>query len=489
MMTRPARLPLLGLIPVLLGGTIATAAAQPKPAVINPAPIELADEPFRLESVGLSMRLPVGATAEATRIGEKMTAQILPADRTWLVNIQTPQTSNPQATIKEAADQTVALIQGAFGIVDPRQTKVLETEAKILQRIENLQLPGGPAERIYVSVPAKDGRIVKGYTIFKPSARQFVVFELITAESEYARARAAYETTVATATFEDPTSLAAERGQAVKAGAALLARLTREDYEAFLDGQERWVRIAKPAPTGNPLDAEEIGYRGVTFWKGKRGEVNPDRPMIRWTRLEQQEGYLCRIRARIRQGGDFLDSEGFYFMTPDRQEETWTLSMWVRDMTTGKVRGWWREVGVREGEEISVSVEENSKPARVIQPLWQSEGYLCQVESFLLPQLLVRAGIETDFGFYTYRSDSGTVAFRRDTLERDTSVAGTTAWVITTVFREDMPRQFARYTEAGGLIRTERDDQVVTPIELKQLLDLWSKKGLPVGETQPRRRR
>jgi hypothetical protein len=256
-----------------------------------------------------------------------------------------------------------------------------------------------------------------------------------------------------------------------------------------MDGKERWFRIAKPAPTGNPMDAEEIGYRGVTFWKGKRGEVDPDRPMTRWGRVEQQEGYLCRIRARVRQGADFLDSEGLYFMSPERQEETWSVTMGVRDIATGKVRGSWRELGVREGEEMTVQVEETGKPAKTIQPLWQAEGYLCQVEAFLLPQLLVRAGVETGFGFYTYRSDSGTVALRRDTLARDTSVAGTTAWAVTTVFREDMPQQVARYTETCDMIRAERgDDQVVTPIELRQLLDLWSKKGLPVGQTQPRRR-
>lgn len=490
MTTRLTQYVVLGLIPVFLGAAPAAVGQQRGPApIVNPAPVELAHEPFTLSSVGLTMRLPLGATAQATKIGGKMTAQILPEDRTWLINIQTPQTSNPQATIEEAAEQTVALIQGSFGKLDPRQTKVMETEAKVLDRVSNLQLAGGPAERIYISVPAGDGRIVKGYTIFKPSDRQFVVFELIAAEPEYARARAVYETTVATALFADPDAKAAERGQAVKAGAALIARLNSSDYETFMDGKERWFRIAKPAPTGNPMDADEIGYRGVTFWKGKRGEVDPDRPRTRWSRIEQQDGYLCRIRARVRQGSDFLDSEGLYFMTPDRGEETWSVTMGVRDMVTGKVRGSWREVGVREGEEMTVSVEETGKPAKAIQPLWQAEGYLCQVEAFLLPQLLVRAGVETGFGFYTYRSDSGTIALRRDTLARDDAIAGTTAWAVTTTFREDLPQQVARYTEAGDLIRAERgDDQVVTPIELKQLLDLWAKKGLPVGQTQRQRR-
>ena len=457
---------------------------QPAPPPGAVGTTELSKDPFRLESVGLTMYLPAEATAEATRIGGKMTAQILPADRTWLMNIQTPQTSDPTSTIKEAADQTVALLQGAVGILDRNEVNVLETKAQILERVENLQLRGGPAERIYVSLPAVDGtRIVKGYTIFKPSDRQFVVFELITPEPEFARAKGVYETTVATAEFVDPVALAANRGQSVKAGVALLSRLDPKDYEALLDGQERWVRLYVPAPSGSPRDAEEVGYRGMTFWKGYRGEVDPDRPRSRWTAIDRQEGYLVRVRARIIQGNDFLDSEGIYFMTPDRREETWSMQMAVRD-AGGKQIGLWREVGVRADSQMTVSVEQTGQPPRRVQPLIEGEGYLSQFEAFLLPRLMIRAGVETEFGFYTYRSESETISLRRDELSRD---AGGT-WTIRTKFREDVPAQVSVYTEEGELVRTDRGNgQVVTPVQLRQLEELWRSKGLPTGPLQRRR--
>ncbi|MBC7834848.1 MAG: hypothetical protein H7Y88_07085 [Phycisphaerales bacterium] len=461
------------------------AAAQPANVVTPPSSqaVELAEEPSRLDNVGLSMRVPVGAVFQGTRVGDQQTAQIMPSDRTWLINIQTPQTSKATATIQEAAESTVALIQGSFGVMNPSSTEILSTKAKLLGR-DSLQLKH-PAERIYFSVPHTDGkRIVKGYTIFKPSALQFVVFELITAESEFARVRPLYETVVANASFADAEQLNLDRGAAVRAGVHLLATLSAPDYEAVLDGKERWHRLYRPAPGGAASDAEELGYRGIKFWKGKRGETNPERPRNRWNQPDNDDGYLAQVRVRVLDKDCAVDSTAIYFMTTDRKEETWSVRMTRRHLESGNDLGTWNEIGARVDKDLTVLVSAKGAPPREVKPVVEGDGYLTQVEAYLLPQLLIRGGAEAKYGFYTYRTDTSAVSFRRESLTK-TPADG---WVITTELREDFQPQVAYYTEQGEFIRSERSSEsdpfVAKPIELDDLLKLWQRKKLPTGPTR-----
>ncbi|MBX3359377.1 MAG: hypothetical protein KF745_13240 [Phycisphaeraceae bacterium] len=450
----------------------------------DPSPIELADDPFRLESVGLTMYLPAGTTVQSDRIGDRQSVQVLPEEksRTWILNIQTPKTSNPKATIKESADQTIALLQGSVGVTDPQQTRVLSTEAEILDRAENLTLDAGPCERFYIATPPPPGstnapRIVKGYTIFKPSDTQFVVFELITTEPAFRKARQAYETCLATAKFTDPAQLAASRSAAVKTGAAFLAGLTPEDYRAVCDGKERWYRLFRPSAGGSPRDAEEIGYRGVRFWAGKRGELDIRKNPGSFSREDQQEGFLARLKIRIIDGERFIDTYATYFMSPDRKEEAWSLQMTQRDRN-GKDLAKWTEIGARNNNDMTVSVEQSGQPARIVKPFLQGEAYLSQFEAYSLPQLLIRSKASADFGFYTYRSATETISLRRDTLARSPANAG--AWAITTEFRDDAMPLETVYTEQGEMIRSSLGEgRIAKPINPEELFELWRSKGLP----------
>ncbi|HYE99696.1 MAG TPA: hypothetical protein VEJ18_12340, partial [Planctomycetota bacterium] len=128
--------------------------------------------------------------------------------------------------------------------------------------------------------------------------------------------------------------------------------------------------------------------------------------------------------------------------------------------------------------DMTVMVKEPGRPARTIRPLLPSEGYLCQVETYLLPQLLIRAGAPADYGFYSYRTDTEKVSFRRDTLDH----AGG-GWTIRTRYRDDLEPQTAIYTENAELVRIDRGEESVwKPIEVRELFDLWHRKKLPVRE-------
>lgn len=445
--------------------------------------ITLADQPFRMDSVGLSVRFPIGCEVTTNRIGGRATAQIQPkGDTTWILNIQTPVTGKDSATIKDALDETIALIQGSYGIVDPDQKEVLETQAQILDRTENLTLPGGPAARFYVSIPrGNKSRLVKGYTIFKPQSKQYVVFEFICHQQDFARHRGTYEAIVGTAIFENAESVMLARGSAVKAGAALFAQLSDEDYTASFPATEQWSRWYKPSSTGVQMDATELGYRGVRFWKGQRGEINVSKPRTSWAQIDKQEGYLAQVRARVLLDRGVVDTIAMYFQSIDRTEECWTITTSVKD-GFGNETSYASETGARTKEDMTVVSTASKSPAVTVKPPIVNEGYISQFETILLPRLLVRKKIQTDMGFYCYQRNQGesggTIAFRRDLLTQEGGL-----WVVTTRFREDADPQVSTYADNGDFIRTTMaDGSVWEPIELTSLKRLWQNKGHPTDK-------
>ncbi len=466
--------------------------AQTKPAAPtsrSPVPsigaVELGD-PFHLDEIGLSMKIPVGCRVESTQIGELKTAQIVAPDSSWLVNIQSPKVEGRRPTIKEAADRTIQLLQGSVGVMDAEQKIVLETRARLLERTDNLQINGRPAERFYVSIPRADNlQLVKGYTIFQPGGEgssQFVVFELLVPEPKFAAAKGPYETSVATAEFLDPEVVSRDRGLAVRAGQELLRIVAAADYQQFLDSQERWYRLYKPASSGAAIDAEEIGYRGLKFWRGQRGEVESAKRKGAWTQADRQQGYLASVRGRVMTPQGPADSEAVYFMLPDRSEEAWSIRMVVRDRATGREIISASELGARTGQDLSVVVEQPGQPPRTLQPYFRSDGYISQIDMLLLPRIFSAKGVESDFAFYGYLPQLEGVSMRRDSVSK--AGRGTnTVWTVETKLSEDASPQSAVYDHSGQTLRvTTADGMIWEPTELDPLLRLWQQKGLPTSQ-------
>lgn len=477
------RISILALTTVL--GTSATSLAQGKPGTVpkGVGAVDLAEEQFRLDAVGLSMRIPVGAVVESTRMAGRQSVQITPQDGAWVMNIQTPQTSNENATIGEALAQTIDLIKTSYGIVDKDQKNYFpdETQAQILERTEKVSLPGGEAARLYVSLPRPGGtgdkaRLVKGYTIFKPGPKQYVVFELVSPEKSFSQNRGAYETSVGTASFVDSNALMLGRGAAVKAGTAFVQQLSPDDYRKAMGANEEWYRLYKPAATGAAMDAQELGYRGMKYWRGQRGEVNPGKPKSQWSRADQQEGYLCQVRGRIMVEGGMGDTMGLYFMTPDRNEEMWSVTTAFKD-ANGKVIAQASETGARLGDDVTVVKEESGRPPTHVKPPIMGEGYVSQFETYVLPRIMVQKDVRAELGFYAYQSNpSNTISFRRESAQKEGSL-----WKVTTTVRDDMPPQVSTYGKEGELLKTVMDDgRVWEPVELSKLKRMWEQKGLSV---------
>lgn len=493
--------------PALLLTLATAAAAQPSAKTAEPAPdpadwgVKLAAEAVHAESVGITIHVPIGSITEHSAYQKIATTKIILPDDRGAVILQERRTTRLELTTEEVADEFITELLSLvpnFGweipegqednpdLRDPDDLQVVASGAIVMERDKARKIGEYTADHAYVMLPRTGTKevTIRGCTLVKTSPGRFVLLELLTSGSDYKQAREMYEVMLATVVIDDPTEAAARRAAAVGMGERVLDRLTESDYdELFGNMPERWERLYKQAPTGASSDAEEIGYRRVRARLGQRGDMSPNKPKDLWSSDELAEGFVVQIDARILDLGSIIDTRSTYFLTPDFSEEAWVVNMSIQQGpdeygTPGKTSRW-QEIGARRGDDMSIRIVAQSAATTKIRPQISTEGYLSMVQSFVLPQLLVRAGIEGDFAFYTYQTTSGTVRLRTDSL--DQSDTGRELWTLTTRLNADAEPQVTTLTAEGEILNTAfNDGRRWEAIELDQLLRIWKSKGLPL---------
>jgi hypothetical protein len=508
----------LAAIALLPGTSLAKLAAPAAPAPPGPATkaaprpattavTKLAEEPLRMPEVGLTVYYPADFLASTTQLSQMVAGQIAPKDRSWVINISTPRTTTETPDPVSKADAILASISRTVinkplkSGPDKSGVLVFEPESfeitppgerptrKATYLITGLETPG---DRFYALLPTAFGNKfgIRGVTVHQPRPDQFVVFELSCDDQQLETAKSIYELIIATAVFEDPAKLAASRRDAVAAGQQLLRRFGPEELFAALPAEQQTFRLYRPGATGDAGEDEELGFRTVRFSRAKRSAMNPNQA----PRGEDPEGILLNIQARLfsklapgSERYQLVDTIATYFMTPDRSDELWSVRTSIRDSgqsTPGVPARKPRtltEVGARTGTSISVSVTETGQPAKAITPTIGGDGYLSQLEMYLLPRMLVRSQLEIETGFYTYRSESESIALRRDGALRDPAQAG--AWTVTTRFREGDNPQTAIYRDNGDLLSAALPDgRIWQAASMDQLITLYKKKNLPISD-------
>ncbi|HYE63102.1 MAG TPA: hypothetical protein VD997_13990 [Phycisphaerales bacterium] len=469
-------------VPAPSGQPAGQPAAQPSlpSRTYNPSPVELATDAWKLESVGLSMFLPIDTLAQASTAGGKSSVQITPttSNSTWIVNIQTPRVVNSDTTAAEVCDQIVTEhFRNAGGEVfvpkegNPNNLELAGLKGKLLEQRKTIRIGGMDSERVYFSVPGAtvdSPEIIRGLTIFKPGTNQFVVFELVTTPAAYDKARSIYEATVASATFEDPAKLMLTRAAAIAAGQKVLGDAAPQKLKEVIAAYpERWERCYKPSPSGADADATEIGYRRITAKVGPRaaGQIGGN-----------QDGFTVQIESRMLDKAVIIDTTASYFVSSDMGDESWTVQNAIRKGTQVNTM---TERGARAGNGMVVQVEGTGMAPREIRPVFVADGYVSRVESVLLPLILLKSGAAMDYGFYSYLSDESTVCYRRETLEQPAERPG--LWKLTTKLSDKKPALVSYYNGKGQLLRTEMPDGAVwEPVTPEKLMQLWKSKNLPV---------
>lgn len=434
------------------------------------AVVELADTPVVIEDEGLKLYAPVGAVWQRVKGAGSPHVQITAADQTWVVNVQTPRSSDTNLT--------------ATGVTDKILEQVIRAAPKgsnPLERDHDLLIAGLRAERFYVSEPSGKGQpgLVRGYTVLSLAPGRFATFELICAEAAFARARPEYELMVGTLTTFDAAETAQAKTAAIDHGQRFIASLSAADYDAAIAATgERWDRLFSPAETGADADASELSYRRFRATTGPRSAAD--------TRANARaDGYLVKIDSRYLNQAQIIDSRGSFWMSPDRQSESWTLTLTLTPRAGGKPQTW-TETGRREGDELDVSIRDAGGGQVRYNPAIEPEKTLTHVERFLLPQLLIQnalnGGQTGDFGYGVWSSRDTRTVFRTDTLARDD--AG--RWILTSTLNEHEEPQISLFQADGTLIKTtlptgaHEPAQIWAPVDKSRLVSLWSSKNLPM---------
>lgn len=470
------------LIAALLFFTVSTIPAGAQHAIV------LEKEPLNLPDLGLRIFIPEGALAERGPSGQNTRATIRVPGQEWVISIQAPPPTPAEARAPQIIDEIYQELRRRFGIIrtkiDPDTgepyDEVVETRARPIERTPNLVIAGRNAERLYVSVAdAPDAqRWLLGYTVVETAPNEYLIFELHAPLNELSRARAAYETVVASAHFADAQTRVTDRAKRIARGIELMAMLDRETFERILTkSPERWERLYIPAGTGASSDDTEIGYRRIRAFKGVRGNLDPSKPPSAYDATEQEPGYLVAMDVRILQEGIPVDTRAVYFLSLDGRSEAWTIVMTRRDPAAGTAT--FRETGARHETSLKILAESTGQPPKAIRPLFTTEGYLPQVHALLLPQILATLAIPGEYAFYAYRTVDQKVRLREDTLAEAPGRPG--VLTLTTVFHEDQPPQVTLLRNDGTVIRTDLPGgRVWEPIALEKLVAIWRDKGLPL---------
>jgi len=437
-----------------------------QPAASEPAPkpaartVELSTTPYQVESLGLRLFLPQGATATTDPYGSATVTTIIPENNPGTITVQSRNSSNETLTVQDVADGIISSMRGAY----------------LLTRNQGLSINGSEADRFYLKSPGSRGSeaAMRGITVFKVADGHFAILELICDESKFETARPIYEATVASAEFVNSEAYAERMAESLEASSKLLRSLGVEDYAEALKGtNNRWERLFTPAPSGDEMDAQEHGYRRIKAWEGQRGELTPDRPKSVWSTIEKQRGHIVQVDAKLIDKAFEVHTEAIYFLSEDRREEAWTLRMALKQ---GKQPTVWTETGARSGSTLTVSVRQGESAATTVEPTIEGLGYLSVLETQILGPLLIASGQPGEYSFHTYQSSSGEVRLRTDTLSAEGEGGG---FRMVSRYEDGALPQTSLFDQSGRLIRFEQPDgRVWEPIEQNRLVRLWDAKGL-----------
>jgi hypothetical protein len=440
--------------------------------------IEFNPKPFRVESMGLTISLPKDANASSTSIGAQSALEIIGPDNLWYVAARIVESGDLKLSLAEVAETN---LRTQFGDGVLMVGNVGSSGATLLERVQNLQVGTLPAERFYVLGPqdgkdAKKVRIVYGVTFIKLGPGRFAYFETSMGEPQFEKARPQIEATVATAQFADKPALEAAQRALFDAGAKFLEGVDEAKLRAVIaDSQETWWRLYVPAKTGADADAKELGYRRIRMFVGKRGQIDPKRDPKSFRGADNDEGFLVQVDVRALLGDNneiLTDSQGMFFLSLDRSQETWALTTRVRDGKSDKTSD---EIGHRIGNQIKLK-KADGRDATLLVP---DKTYVSRMETFVLHRLLVLSRLTTEFAFNTYSSETELVDIRRESVEQPADKPG--IYRITSRLGEGTQPQIATLKQNGDLLFADLGSGVrIEPTSKDQLLRLWKSKGLPL---------
>jgi len=461
----------------------ASPAAAQKNQRVRTGPDEIAgvpfsDVPYRVESMGLALRLPEGATISSTSTVDGVRSFVVsPANNSWLLRVLAPRVTDPALDAAGVVDSMVNEILDPTGdraTMDRMSLQTKDGRKRVFDRLDELQTTSATGARFYLGVKQSTGaELVTGYTVFRPAPGQLLVFEINCMGSEFTRVRSIYEAIIAASEIADPTELASRRAAGVTAGETLLADLDAETIASYLRDAPEWRRLYRPGPTGRWSDDTEVAYQSIEIKKGQRGDLATGRTSRSWSAAEREKGFVATVVARYLDGDQTVDILSSYFLSLDGESETWSVRMRLSDQFESLN---WTETGARAKGKISVTIAQPD--GEVTEKAWPvpPTGYLSHVEALLLPRILAERSVEGEFAYYRYNTQLGELTLRRDVFEGTSD-----GWRLTTRPHEDAPDEILELSTAGDVVTQRLSDDIRgKPLGRKEIASIWRHKGLPL---------
>lgn len=458
--------------------------AQPEKAKETAAqPVELSGMPTDLDTLGIRVFLPINAAAQTTILpGGKSKTVITPADESWVMQVFSSISGNKALTCEEALAAVVDQRKRQLELA-PTGNRPGESLVREVDRLASLELGGHPAARSYVCLLAPPERSVPvtGYTIINPGPGRFLILQLDCSSDVFDRARVVYETVCAAAQFPAAEDLDTKRSAAIMAGREFLSTITTEDMDRALEPKPQYIRIFVPSPTKSPGDAREVGYQKLEIRKGQLGELDPTRNKSSWSVDERETGYLVRVDARMLQDQWVFDSRAIFFLSLDRQRESWSILV---EQKTGAAVSKSTQTLVRSGTRLEVRTERPGLPPEAKGYDLPEDQYISAVERYMLPRIVAHK-IEPplpaylDLAFYCFDTTRAVVTLRREIFDR----AEVGHWVCETMPGEGQPTWTSNYTADGAMMsRLIPPLQVMEPSTAERISALWKDKQLPIDK-------
>jgi hypothetical protein len=466
----PLLLGLLGLWGVLA----APAAGQADDSdTFDPRAMGLEPRPLIVESLGLQMYYPLGATFQIHRTTQRTTVTLLDGSEVpaWSMRIQPMVSTLPQPTAAGQIDQLLGTWEAAG-----REFSVITNRPVVY---------GQRAGQLCYIRQTSDGDedIIVGWLILPFGEREFLVFALQTMPDGFAHVRGLLEASFSTVRLRDVQEIVDVRKTRLEAGEAFLDGLT-EDRLRSLIRPGQWFRYYIPAAAAESGRDTERGCMYVEFIEAKRGAINPDRGEEAYDPDDHRLGLMARVRGQIidTEANATIDSRAFYWMAWDQSEERWSIQVTTRAGSKARSEA---QTGVRMPHSAGnpagriMVIDSSSGGATRDQKDWAApEVYLSQALRWGLGRLLPRESNEPrDFSYYFYDGTEASITLRVDRWEPANDGSGN--WILTSRARSDAPAILSIYDKDGDLVRrTLPDGSVSEPIELDDLNRLWRSKGL-----------
>ncbi|MFG0252444.1 MAG: hypothetical protein ACF8NJ_06170 [Phycisphaerales bacterium JB038] len=443
-----ALLLLLAALPVL------TATPGRADDATPPDAVELA-APYTVRPNGLSIRPPLGSSLRV--VGTDASAQVVitPGDHLYRLEF----------SLLEVASSDISVAQ-----VLESALKTMARQPNVLARRENLLIQGRPAEMAFfggVTIGGADAQA--GLCVVAVGPARFALLKMVALPSEFAGARPIFERVAETIDYADPRNLEQQRLLLVRRGQDLLEE-RMPVLMSSLKPREEWFRLYTLNTDGGE---EELGYVRLRVGPGQRGEVSGGDPAENRA-SEREAGLTAHLAARyLPPEGGVSDIVAAYFLSEDRQTEQWKTTQSVRKEGDS---GTTTLIVARQGSRLTATLSQigtNYHQRKIVVP---SEGYLSQVELYLLPLLLPRGEQTTEMGFWYFRESN--IIFRQDKME-PAAEAGLWRWV-SELSTQVGPME--TIIDQSGAVRSKRTADGVRweATTLEELLALWRRKGLPI---------